>query len=167
MKHSIFKLGLILSISLGMSFIACSDDDDDDVKPSTTNNSTSNACNGGDGFCMSYGGVEKSGSARLTVQSNNNKIRVYWENGSGSSFEQVELDVYSLDTGTFQVNDLAIANSSAFVQYFSTAGGVVNPAYGTVSVNTLDTINGVTGTFSVTMKDSTKVTNGKFTNIVK
>ena len=165
MKKVILKMAFILPLAMGLSLSSCSKDDDEDTVP-TTPVASSTACSGGDGFCMNYGGTEKSGPAKLTVQSANSKIRVYWENGSGSSFEQVELDIYSLSAGTFQVNDLATPNS-AFVQYFSTAGGVNNVAYGTVVVATLDTIAGVTGTFEVTMKDSTKITGGKFTNIVK
>jgi len=162
MKLKIFFIPLIV----GLSFVACSDDDEDTPAPSTTAANTTTACNGGDGFCMNYAGVEKSGAAKLTVQGARNKVRVFWESGSGASFEQVELDIYSLSAGTFPVNDLATPNS-AFVQYFSTANGVNNPAYGTVIVTQLDTITGVTGTFEVTMKDSTKVTGGIFRNVVK
>ena len=170
MKKSIFPLLLVLPFAFALFLSACSkDDDNDDPIPVAQNNSggtTSNACNGGDGFCMDYGGTEKSGSARLTVQSSSNKIRVYWDNGTGASFEQVELDIYSLSPGTFPFNGLATPNS-AFLQYFSTAAGVNNVAYGNVVVSALDTTGGVTGTFTATMNDSTKITDGKFTNIVK
>lgn len=164
MKKVTLKWGIIFSLLVGLSFTSCSDDDEDSPTPVTA--STSSACNGGDGFCMNYGGIEKSGAAKLTVQSASNKVRVFWEKGSGTTYEQVELDIYSLAAGTFPVNDLATPNS-AFVQYFSSANGVNNAAYGTVSVSALDTLTGVTGTFEVTMKDSTKITGGIFKNIVK
>ena len=85
-----------------------------------------------------------------------NKVRVFWEDGAGNTFEQIELDIQGLTTGTYNIDGLAIPGSSANVQYFSAANGVVNPAYGTVVVSTLDTLLGVTGTFTVTMQDSTK-----------
>ncbi|MBL4708056.1 MAG: hypothetical protein JKY48_06415 [Flavobacteriales bacterium] len=165
MKKITLIWGLTFSLFVGLSFSSCSDDDKD-FPVLTPAASTTTACNGGDGFCMNYGGIEKSGSAVLTVKSASNKVRVFWEQGSGTSHEQVELDIYSLSAGTFTVSDLATPNS-AFVQYFSTANGVNNVAYGTVTVSILDTISGVTGTFDVTMKDSTKITGGIFRNVVK
>jgi len=170
MKKSIFPLLLVLPFAFALSLSSCSKDDDkDDPTPVAKNNTGGNsnsACTGGNGFCMDYGGTEKSGSARLIVLNSSNKIRVYWENGTGAAFEQVELDIYSLSPGTFPFNGLATPNT-AFLQYFSTASGVNNVAYGNVVVSALDTTGGVTGTFTATMNDSTKITDGKFTNIVK
>lgn len=145
-----------------VTFTACEKEENE---PTQQQNTTS-ACDGGNGFCMNYGGIEKSGNASLMLL-NNNKIRVYWESGSSANFEQVELDIYGLVEGDYDVNDLAIPGESAFLQYFSMAKGVVNPAYGTITVTKIDTINGLSGIFTVTMNDSTKITNGVFTNIVK
>lgn len=173
MKKLILKLLLIPSIIIGVSITSCSKDDETPeptvtptpvVTPTPT--PSLDPCNGDAGFCMDYGSVNKSGPAKLFVY-NGSRTRVYWENGSGSTFEQIELDIEGLTPGTYNVDGLAIPGSSANVQYYSNAGGVVNPAYGTVVVSALDTINGVTGTFTVTMQDSTKITNGKFTDIVK
>lgn len=168
MKKIVLNSLVVLSI-ISIGVVSCSKDNE--APEPETNNSTptptpNDPCNGDPGFCMDYGSVNKSGPAKLFVY-NGNKVRVYWENGSGSTFEQVELDIQGLTAGTYNVDNLAIPGSSAFLQYYSNAAGVVNPAYGTVVVTTLDTINGVTGTFNVTMEDSTKVTNGKFTSIVK
>lgn len=163
MKKSLKKVKVLLPMLFVLCFAACSNDDETAAPVAQT----STACNGGDGFCMNYGGVEKSGAAKLTVQSRNNKVRVFWEKGSGNAFEQLELDLYSVsDTGNFNVNDLA-GNKSAFMQYYSISGGSVNVAYGTVTVTKMDTTTGVSGTFDVTMKDSTKITNGVFRNVVK
>lgn len=163
MKKIILLSGFIISISL---FFSCSKDDDQPepapvVVPTPTPTQTSDPCNGDPGFCMDYGSVNKSGSAKLFVY-NSSRVRVYWENGSGNSFEQVEFDINSLNAGTYNIDGTA-----ASLEYFSIAGGAVSAAYGTVIVTTLDTINGVTGTFTATMQDSTKITNGKFTSIVK
>ncbi len=166
-------LSTLIISAVAVMFTACKKEEDTPAPtpaatttPAPTPTPTSDPCNGDPGFCMDYGAVNKSGPASLFVY-NGSRVRVYWENGSGSSFEQIELDIEGLTAGTYNVDGLAIPGSSANVQYYSAAGGVVNPAYGTVIVSTLDTINGVTGTFTVTMKDSTKVTNGKFTSIVK
>lgn len=165
------NLALVLGLAIGISFVSCSKDEEqptpgavEEVAP--VNTPTTDPCNGDPGFCMDYGTVNKSGPAKLFV-TNASRVRVYWENGSGNSYEQVELDIYGLVAGTYSVDGSTTTGTSANVQYFSTANGVVNPAYGTVTVSTLDTINGVTGTFVVTMNDSTKITNGKFTSIVK
>lgn len=157
-------IGKFLSIIL-VSILALAACEKEENEP-TPKQSTKSACEGGNGFCMNYGGTQKSGEARLMLLPNS-RVRVYWENGAGSSFEQVELDIYGLVEGEYDVNDLAIPGESAFLQYFSTANGVVNAAYGTITVSKMDTINGVSGTFTITMTDSTKITNGVFTNIVK
>jgi hypothetical protein len=163
-------LSTVFVLTASVMLFSCKKDDDTPVPATTTATPTpapaSDPCNGDPGFCMDYGTVNKSGPAKLFVY-NGSRTRIYWENGSGSTFEQIELDIEGLVPGTYNVDGLAIPGSSANVQYYSNAGGVVNPAYGTVVVSALDTINGVTGTFTVTMNDSTKVTNGKFTSIVK
>lgn len=168
MKKVLLNCFVVLSIA-GLFLSSCNKGDDNPEPVNTTSTPTqtpNDPCNGYPGFCMDYGSTNKSGPAKLFVY-NGSRTRVYWEQGSGSTFEQVELDIEGLTPGTYNVDGLAIPGSSANVQYYSNAGGVVNPAYGTVTVTALDTINGVTGTFTVTMQDSTKITNGKFTDIVK
>ena len=158
---------LFIPLIFSLALIACEDDEDDSVAPittPTTNNQTKTACNGGDGFCMNYGGTNKEGDAKLIVQSSINKIRVYWTEGMGNDYEQVELDIFSLTTGTFPIGN---GSNTSGIEYFSAANGANEAAYGTVTVTKLDTIAGVTGTFEVTMNDSTKVTGGVFKNIVK
>lgn len=165
----ILKTLVLSGIIIGIGFTSCSKDEDQPTPEATVVVPVippNDPCNGDPGFCMNYGSVNKSGAAKLFVF-NANRIRVYWDNGSGSTFEQVELDIYGITSGTYNVDGMTTLGTSAKLQYFSIAGGTVNPAYGTVTVSTLDTINGVTGTFNVTMQDSTKVTNGKFTSIVK
>ena len=167
MNYLNLKNGIIGGVLvLSMINVGCNKEEPTPVVPIEEEDNTVNACNGGDGFCMTYKGAVKSGDAKMTVI-NGSKIRVFWEQGASSTFEQVELDVYGLEPGTFDVNDGGSAGS-AFVQYYSPAnGGTNNAAYGTVTVSALDTNGVATGTFNVTMKDSTKITDGKFTNISK
>lgn len=168
MKGKLIQNGLFtLFLCLGMIQVACNkeevdpNDGDSTEEPGAQND----PCNGGDGFCMTYQGVKKSGSATQRVI-NGNRVRVYWENGANADFEQVEIDLYGFAAGTYDVNDLATPNT-AFVQYFSSANGSNNSVYGTVEVSAMDTNGVVTGTFNVTMEDSTKITDGKFTNIAQ
>ena len=167
MKKNIKIILIATALIVGISASSCSKDEDP-PEPTTAAapTPTLDPCNGDPGFCMDYGTVNKSGPAQLFVY-NGSRVRVFWDEGSGSTFEQVELDIEGLVPGTYNVDGLAIPGVSANVQYYSAANGVVNPAYGTVVVTALDTITGVTGTFTVTMQDSTKITNGKFTSIVK
>lgn len=157
----------VIYLLLGITLISYSCKKDEPATPeNSTPTTTLDPCNGDDGFCMTYGSTQKSGPASLFVY-NQNKVRVFWEKGSGNSFEQVELDINGLTPGTYNVDNLAIPGSSAFIQYYSAANGVNNPAYGTVIVTELDTNGVVTGTFTATMNDSTKIIDGKFTNIRK
>jgi len=48
---------------------------------------------------MDYGNENNVGVATLFFY-NQSKIRVFWEKGESSDFEQVELDVYGLEAGT-------------------------------------------------------------------
>ena len=164
----VLKLIFPICLVVGFSISSCNKDDDEEMQtpPTTTPDPTLDPCNGDDGFCMDYGAENKFGPAKLFVF-NGSKVRVFWEEGTGNAFEQIELDIQGLVPGTYNIDGLAIPGSSANVQYFSAANGVVNPAYGTVIVTALDTLGGVTGTFTATMLDSTKITNGVFTNIVK
>jgi hypothetical protein len=155
----------IIFIALGFTIILVNCKKEKTEELVITSNQT-DPCKGDDGFCMIYGGSQKSGSAKLFVY-NQNKVRVFWEKGSSTNFEQIELDIYGLIPGTYNVDNLAISGNSAFIQYYSQSGGVINPAYGSVIVSELDTNGNVTGTFTATMEDSTKITNGIFTNISK
>ncbi|MBE7443585.1 MAG: hypothetical protein HS119_14150, partial [Flavobacteriales bacterium] len=162
----LYRTHVILVIGIGIS--SCSKEENTPTPtaetPTTTPTPTPtllDPCNGDDGFCMNYGSVTKSGSANLFVI-NGNRVRVYWEKGSSTTFEQVELDIYSLTPGTYSIN-----GTDASLEYYSAAGGAVSAAYGSVTVSALDTITGVTGTFTATMQDSTVITSSVFKNIKK
>jgi len=162
MKNLVTKVLLILVIGIGIT--SCSKEESAPTPVAVTPTPTPtllDPCNGDDGFCMDYGTLTKSGPGKLFVI-NGNRTRVYWEKGAASTFEQVELDIYSLTPGTYSIN-----GTDATLEYYSASGGAVSAAYGTVTVTALDTINGVTGTFTATMLDSTAITSGVFKNIKK
>ncbi len=164
MKNLITIVLLVLVIGIGIT--SCSKEDNTPAPTATTPTPTPtptvlDPCNGDDGFCMDYGSVTKSGSAKLFVI-NGNRVRVYWEKGSSTTFEQVELDIYSLTPGTYNIN-----GTDASLEYYSATGGAVSAAYGSITVSALDTIAGVSGTFTATMLDSTVITSGVFKNIKK
>lgn len=158
----------LLAVGLLSALTSCKKDDPEEEETTTPATTMLDPCNGDDGFCMMFGATEKSGAAKLTDLTNSSwdKVRIYWEKGSGTEFEQVELDIYATGPGTYNVTDL-FTTDAAFMQYYSQAGGTVNAAYGTVTVTELDIDGNTSGTFNITMKDSTKVTNGIFRNIVK
>jgi hypothetical protein len=162
MKNLVTKVLLILVIGIGIT--SCSKEESAPTPVAVTPTPTPtllDPCNGDDGFCMDYGSVTKSGSAKLFVI-NGNRVRVYWEKGSSTTFEQIELDIYSLTPGIYNIN-----GTDASLEYYSASGGAVSAAYGSITVSALDTINGVTGTFTATMLDSTVITSGVFKNIKK
>lgn len=162
MKKLITKVLLVLVI--GLAITSCSKEENTPAPTAATPTPTPtllDPCNGDDGFCMDYGSVTKSGSAKLFVI-NGNRVRVYWEKGSSTTFEQVELDIYSLTPGTYNIN-----GTDASLEYYSATGGAVSAAYGSITVSALDTMAGVTGTFTATMLDSTVITSGVFKNIKK
>lgn len=163
MKKLVNKAFLVMVVVMGI--ISCSKEESTPAPTAATPTPTTppalDPCNGDDGFCMDYGSITKSGPGKLFVI-NGNRTRVYWEKGASATFEQVELDIYSLTPGTYSIN-----GTDADLEYYSASGGTVNVAYGSVTVSVLDTINGVTGTFTATMLDSTKINSGVFKNIKK
>lgn len=117
-----------------------------------------NPCGDSINFCMDYGGVEKSGMASLLDLTS--RYRIYWTEGSGAAYEQVELDMYISDTGTYDIDTTHSSGTVAF-QYFHATDGVNNGLSGTLIITTWDpTGDGVIGTFEVEMEDATEVSNG-------
>ena len=134
-------------------------------KKEDTPESSGTACNDA-AFCMDYGTVNKSGNATLS-EPPGGRYRIYWENTSGSTFEQVELDIYASATGSYSVDTNATADKAVF-QYFSNTSGTNNGVSGTVNVTQFDPNgNGLSGDFMVTTQNGTKVTNGHFVNVKK
>ncbi len=110
-------------------------------------------------LCVTVGSESINGAAVWYRIPNHNRFRILWEEGTGSSYRNIEIDLYTTDSvlvaGGYPTNDSRAAGSSA-VQYF--AG---NQAwYGTGTLNISDIAgNQLRGTFSGTLtKDGSSET---------
>jgi len=120
-----------------------------------------NPCTGGAEFCMDIGGTAKSGDATVS-DLGNGRWRVYWTTGTGNDYEQVELDIYGSDVGTYSIASSGAAGTAG-LEYYHATDGVEEGASGTVEVTTWDpTGEGLTGTFTVTTDQGTEITDGNF-----
>ena len=77
-KGLLFGILVLALINTGCNKEEVSPNDETNNEPTSQND----ACNGGDGFCMTYKGLSKTGDASLIVL-NSSKVRVYWEKGEG------------------------------------------------------------------------------------
>ncbi|MEZ5015781.1 MAG: DUF6252 family protein [Flavipsychrobacter sp.] len=125
---------------------------------------TTTACNGMN-LCFDLDGTNESHNATWKVLTNRN--RIYWEEGSGNTYKNIELDVYGTTTGVYNITANPKAGEAGF-QYFITNGNKnIQGQSGTVEVTA---INGtqITGKFTITASDGTKtyqITNGQFVNV--
>lgn len=110
-------------------------------------------------LCVTVGSERISGAAVWYRIPNQNRFRILWEEGTGISYRNIEIDLYTTDAvlvaGGYPTNDSRAAGSST-VQYF--AG---NEAwYGTGTLNISDIAsNQLRGTFSGTLtKDGSSET---------
>ena len=116
-----------------------------------------NPCAGEAEFCMDFGGTSKSGEATVTDYGNG-QWRIYWT--TGTDYEQLELDVFGSDVGTYDISDSKAAGTSSF-EYYHATDGVEEGASGSVVIDTWDpTGDGITGTFFVTTANGVEVTDG-------
>lgn len=156
MKTAFITLSVCLSIFATTTFLACKKED---------NGGGGNACNGMN-FCMKVDGTTVSKNAKWKVLSNRN--RILWEEGTGASYVNVELDLYGSATGTYTISPTPGAANSAGFQYFmGTAVGNKNIVgqSGTVTVSAISGTT-MTGTFNVVGKDAAgttyTITDGNF-----
>lgn len=148
----------ILHLTLVLGFLllaaACKKDNNNN-----NNNTPTTACNGMN-LCFKMNGTEESHNATWKVL--NNRYRILWEEGSGNTYKNIELDMYGTTTGTYAINTNPSAGQAGF-QYFSTANNIVGQS-GTVEIIA---INGtqITGKFTITASDGTttyEITDGNF-----
>lgn len=149
---------MLLAISAGiLSMTSCNNGDDDDA-----------ACGDNVNFCVTIGSEEISGNASyIIITTGTPRHRVLWEEGSGATYKNIELDIYttSLTTGTYDFSATP-TTGQAQLQYFVNGQSFVA---GTGSV-TISNVSGteVSGTFSgsVTFNSDTRtVSNGNFVNV--
>jgi hypothetical protein len=148
---------MLLAISAGiLSMTSCNNDDDDA------------ACGDNVNFCVTIGSEEISGNASyIIITTGTPRHRVLWEEGSGATYKNIELDIYTsaLTTGTYNFSATPTTGQAA-LQYFVNGQSFVG---GTGSV-TISSVSGseVSGTFSgsVTFNSDTRtVSDGNFVNV--
>lgn len=151
MKLSFIKFASLFAIVLFAFTTSCKEDEKEDDQTTT-------ACANGASFCMKYGSTTKSGSATYIdlTHVEANRHRIYYQSGN----EQVEIDVYANGAGTYSIG----ANSAGF-EFFD-GQNASSATSGSIKITNFEpTGAGLSGTFSVTMDDGTKVTDGHFINI--
>lgn len=117
-------------------------------------------CGNGDNFCFTMDGTTYSGTARLLTPPG--RYRVYWED-TGTPFQQVELDLYLAEKGTYACNQTDTANVVKF-EYAKAGSPPINKHIinGTAEITLYDpTGAGVSGTFSGTTETG-QVSSGTF-----
>lgn len=143
--------------------------------PSNNNNNNNNnnatACNGMN-FCMKLDGTQMTKNATWKVI-NSTRNRVYWEEGSGNNYKNIELDVYGPTTGSYSVVNANAASGQATFQYYINDNGNsknIEGVSGTVEVTSVAN-DKISGTFTITAKDGNgttyQVTEGNFVNVPK
>lgn len=150
--------------------VACKKDDPDPVAPA---NNT--ACNGMK-LCFKQDGTEESYDnvdwRQIAANSNSPaRYRILWEDGSGTTYQNIEMDIYASAEGTYTVNanNPHVANDAAFQRFDASSGKEIIGQSGTVTITSIDNANNtITGTFTVTASDGTityEYTDGNFVGV--
>ncbi len=102
-------------------------------------------------LCVQIGTERVSGSAVWYRIPGQNRFRVLWEEGTGTAYRNIEIDLYTTDSvlmaGSYPTNDSRTAGTSA-VQFYTNSFGWYG--VGTFSVSSVNN-NAITGTFSGTL----------------
>lgn len=124
----------------------------------------------GNNLCFMLDGTQKSQNGKwVVITGPKNRNRIAWEEGSGASYKNIELDIYGDSIGTYIVSSSPTAGQAGF-QYYE-AGGPVNVKgiSGTV-VLTKNDGSTLTGTFTMKGIDGSKshdITDGNFFKVPK
>ncbi|MBL0910811.1 MAG: hypothetical protein IBJ09_00455 [Bacteroidia bacterium] len=126
------------------------------------------SCNGGN-LCFTLAGNTVSVQAvRKTLPDNRN--RLYWEEGSGNNYRNIEIDIYGTSEGDYAFTSGQGSAGSATFQYFvNNNGSAVNTqgVSGTLKLLTAGS-GGWSGTFSGTVNDGSsdlELSNGNFSDV--
>jgi hypothetical protein len=160
MRKLIYLLSGVLFAIATLS--SCTKKDKDDN--TNNNNTTTTACNGKT-LCFKMDGVEESHDAKWKVLAD--RYRIYWEEGSGTSYKNIELDIYTTATGSYPVDANPSAGKAAFQYYM--AGKNIEGTAGTVEITSIAT-DKITGKFTITAYEGTnkhEITEGNFVNVPK
>ncbi len=157
-KYILITLALVVTVTLG----ACKKND---PAPTTNNNNSPTACNGMN-LCFKLDGTDESHNATWKVI-NNNRNRIFWEEGSGNSYKNIEIDVYGTTTGTYNISSNPGSGDAGFQYFIANGNKNIQGQSGTVEITA---INGtkISGKFTVTASDSSttyQITDGNFVEV--
>lgn len=161
------KIGVAVLLLI-ISAVACKKD----VVTSPTNNSNNNTSTGscsGDKLCFKLDGTLQSYNSDVTWKVTTNGNRVYWENGSQTAYENIEIDVKGTSTGVYDVS-----KGDAGFQLFKVNGNInIQATSGTIEVTQIDNNNNtISGKFTITATDQNnntthQITDGYFQDVPK
>lgn len=154
---------IITSVILLLCFAQCK------KKDTSTPPTSVDPCKGNN-LCFMLDGTQKSQNAKWTVIAGTNpRNRISWEEGTGSAYKNIEIDIYGDSTGTYQIA-ASPAKGQAGFQYYETAGAVnIQGQSGTLIVTKNDGTS-LSGTFKADAKDGAKthtITEGNFVKVAK
>lgn len=169
MKQTFYLLLTTVLLST-FTFTACKKDETPDPTPTTPT-----ACNGKN-LCFKIDGTEENYDAQWTdipaVGSNPARYRILWEEGSGNTYKNIEMDIYGNAVGTYTVTSTNphAANDGGF-QYFTASDNKnIQGQSGTIEITSINN-NTLTGKFTITATDGNgttyQITEGNFVNVPK
>lgn len=164
------KLLTSIVVLATFSIVACKKEDSQPQQPAT-------ACNGMN-FCFKLDGTEESYNAdwrKIDANANSPaRYRIYWEEGTGNSYKNIEMDVYASTEGDYTVrasdsNNPYAANDAAFNYFFASDGRIIEGQSGTITISEIDnTNNTISGTFKISASDGNgtqEITEGNFVKV--
>jgi len=149
-----------LTLAVMLLAIGCKKDETTQATPSAQT-----ACNGKN-LCMKIDGKTLEQDAKWKTI-NSGRTRILWEEGSGTTYKNIELDIYGTAKGTYTVSANPTSGQAGF-QYYENTGMNLEGQSGTVEVTSTDN-NTYTGTFTITTKDqngnTVEITEGNFVKV--
>lgn len=138
------KLNYLLVVGmLSLLFFSCQEEDDQ--------NPSADGCPVGK-VCFELNGSEVEVDA-VWYDINGQRTRIYYENGSGTAYENIEIDFYGSSTGDYPFVDQNWAAGDASFQYFRASGtGGASASSGTLKITAVGPT--VSGTFSLSGVDA-------------
>lgn len=128
------------------------------------------ACDGKN-LCFKMDGTQQSYVAQWITPAGRN--RIYWEEGSGANYKNIELDIYGSTTGAYPVDtNSSVTTRATFQNYINEVGTARNiqGMSGTVNLTEI-TATTISGNFTITAKDGSgttyEITEGVFKNVPK
>ncbi len=171
MMKGIIQLMSVIVFAGMLTILACKKETKDLGNNGTNNTS---ACNG-KMMCFKLDGTLETFDSVVCKKIAANgtspeRYRIVWETNNIASYSNIEIDVYAMATGTYNVKSGPyVANDAAFQYYIQGGKKDIQGKSGTVTITTIDNTNKtISGTFTVKAEDNStvhEITEGNFVNI--